>query len=57
MEVKYQKVSYRRYFTEVKYKKVTYRRYFTKENYEIIQVGNPPFRLNTPWAPAGPERI
>ena len=22
-----------------------------------LQVGNPPFNVNTPWAPSGPERI
>ena len=33
LEVKYQKVTYRGYFTEVKYKKVTYGGYFTKVKY------------------------
>ena len=31
LEVKYQKVTYRGYFTEVNYKKETYRGYFTEE--------------------------
>ena len=33
LEVKYQKVTYRGYFTEVKYKKVTYGGYFTEVKY------------------------
>ena len=55
MEVKYQKVSYRRYFTEVNYKKETYRGYFTEVKY--LKVGNLGQDANTPRAPSGPERI
>ena len=33
LEVKYQKVTYRGYFTEVNYKKETYRGYFTEVKY------------------------
>ena len=49
MEVKYQKVAYRGYFTKVKYKKVTYGRYFTDK----VQ----PSQGKHASGASGPERI